>query len=145
MTKTTADYPARYYASYDTTAKQPTIVTGWYDTGDMGTLDNVPDASNMIPVTETQWNDPTFRLPIGKGVNKGQVVDYTAPAYVPPLTDQAQAALMAARTYVQDNFIYLGETPTQDWIDYQKALMAIANGTDTTSTSLPTRPTDIMS
>ena len=140
MTKTIKDYPNRYYASYDTTAKQPTIVTGWYDTGDMGSLDDVPDASNMIPVTETQWNDPTFRLPIGKGVNKGKVVDYTAPAYVPPLADQAQTALVAARTYVQNNFIYLGETPTQDWIDYQKALIAITNGTDTKSKVLPKQP-----
>lgn len=140
MTKTTADYPARYYASYDTTATQPTIVTGWFDTQEMSSLANVPDASNMIPVTADQWNDPTFRLPIGKGVSKGKVLDYTAPAYVPPLTDQAQSALADARTYVQNNFIYLGETPTQDWIDYQKALIAIVNGTDTKSKALPVSP-----
>ncbi|WP_086649246.1 hypothetical protein [Gluconobacter sp. DsW_056] len=141
MTKTTADYPAQYYASYDTTATQPTIITGWYDTADMSSLDNVPDAADMIPVTEEQWNDPTFRSPIGKGVNKGVIVDYTAPAYVPPLADQATIALASARTYVQNNFVYLGEAPTQPWIDYQKALIAIANGTDTTSTTLPSAPT----
>ncbi|MBF0892758.1 hypothetical protein HKD28_15305 [Gluconobacter sp. LMG 1744] len=140
MTKTTADYPARYYVSYDTTAAQPTIVTGWYDTHDM-TLANVPDASQMIVVTEKQWNDPTFHCALKKGVKNGKIVDYTAPAYVPPLTDQAQSALADARTYVQNNFIYLGETPTQDWIDYQKALIAIVNGTDTKSKALPTEPT----
>lgn len=140
MIKTIEDYPARYYASYDTTATQPTIVTGWYDTHDMSSLDNVPDAENMIAITETQWNNSTFRTPTGKGVLKGNIVDYSAPAYVPPLSDQAETALTSARTYVQNNFILLGEVPTQDWIDYQKALIAIANGTDTTSKSLPTSP-----
>ncbi|MEN3168724.1 hypothetical protein [Gluconobacter sp. OJB] len=140
MAKTTADYPARYYASYDTTATQPTIVTGWYDTGDMSTLENVPDAADMIAITGAQWNDSTFRLPNGKGVNKGKIVDYTAPAYVPPLTDQASTALVTARTYVQNNFILLGEVPTQDWIDYQKALIAISNGSDKASTVLPNEP-----
>lgn len=140
MTKTAADYPNNYYASYDTKATQPTIVNGWYNISEMSSLDSVPDAADMIPVTEDQWNDPTFRLPIGKGVNKGVIVDYTAPAYVPPLADQATSALTAARAYVQNNFIYLGEAPTQDWIDYQKALIAISNGTDTKSTTLPTAP-----
>ncbi|GBR32426.1 hypothetical protein HKD21_11440 [Gluconobacter cerevisiae] len=140
MTKTTADYPARYYASYDTTATQPTIVTGWYDTGDMGSLDNVPDASNMIPLTEAQWNDPTFRLPVGKGVKGKRVVDYTAPVYVAPLSDQAQTALADARTYVQNNYTMLNEATPDAWVTYLKALMAIDNGTDTKSKTLPSAP-----
>ncbi|KXV49734.1 hypothetical protein AD945_03650 [Gluconobacter albidus] len=140
MTKTTADYPARYYASYDTTAKQPTIVTGWYDTGDMSTLDNVPPASDMIAVTEAQWNDPTFRLPVGKGVKNKKIVDYTPPAYVAPLTDQATTALANARTYVQNNYTMLNEATPDAWVTYLKALMAIANGTDTKSKTLPSVP-----
>jgi len=58
-----------------------------------------------------------------------------------PFVTQAERALSDARTYVQNNFIYLGETPTQDWIDYQKALIAITNGTDTKSKVLPSAPT----
>lgn len=60
-----------------------------------------------------------------------------------PIKDQAQIALNAARAYVQNNFILLGETPTHEWIDYQKALIAITRGTDATATTLPTQPTDI--
>ena len=131
-------YPSRYYASYDTTASQPTSVTGWYDVWDMSDTSKVPAAADMIAVTEEQWNDASFHTGYGKGVKDGQIIDYVPPV---PLTVKANDALSNARTFVQNNFILLGETPSQEWIDYQKALMAIVNGTDTTATSLPAEPT----
>ncbi|WP_231877991.1 hypothetical protein [Gluconobacter albidus] len=106
----------------------------------MSTLDNVPPASDMIAVTEAQWNDPTFRLPVGKGVKNKKIVDYTPPAYVAPLTDQATTALANARTYVQNNYTMLNEATPDAWVTYLKALMAIANGTDTKSKTLPSVP-----
>ncbi|GBR14153.1 hypothetical protein [Gluconobacter frateurii] len=127
-------YPNRYYASYDTTATQPTTVTGWYDVWDMSDTSNVPAVSDMIPVTAEQWNDVSFHIGYGKGVKDGQIIDYVPPV---PLTVQASYALDAARTFVQNDFILLGETPSQEWIDYQKALIAVVNGT---STTLPTAP-----
>lgn len=144
MAKTTADYPDRYYASYDLKATQPTIVTGWYNTGDMGSLDNVPDASDMIVITTDQWNDPTFRLPSGKGVQDGKIIDYTPPIPTVPLKTQATTALATARTYVNNNYTMLNEATPDEWVAYLKALMVIANGTDTTSTALPDKPTDVM-
>lgn len=133
-------YPAQYYASYDTTAAQPTQVTGWYDTWNMSSVTSVPAATDMIAVTAEQWNDASFRLPVGKGVQGGAIVDYTAPAVVLPLTQQAGNALTTARAYVNNNYMMLNESTPDEWVTYLKALMAIANGTDTTSTTLPTEP-----
>lgn len=138
MSDVKTDYPDRYYASYDTTATQPTQVTGWYDTWDMSSLEGVPAASSMVVVTEAQWNDATFHLPIGKGVKDGVIVDFMPTA---PLTTQASYALSSARTYVQNNYTILNEATPDEWVAYLKALMAIANGTDTTSTALPSAPT----
>ncbi|OUI89167.1 hypothetical protein HK17_15935 [Acetobacter indonesiensis] len=135
-----ADYPERYYASYDTTATQPTRVTGWYDTWGMSDVSNVPAAADMIVVTSTEWNDTTFRIPVGKGVKDGAIVDYTAPVPAIPLATQAATALATARTYVTNNYTMLNESTPATWVTYLKALMAITNGTDTTSTELPAEP-----
>lgn len=137
MTDIKNSYPSRYYASYDASALQPTIVTGWYDVWDMSDTSNVPAADDMIPVTEEQWNDTSFHASYGKGVKDGQIINYVPPV---PLSVQASSALAAARTYVQNNFIYLGETPSQEWIDYQKKLIAIVQGSDLESTELPKSP-----
>ncbi|WP_308721010.1 hypothetical protein [Komagataeibacter xylinus] len=133
-------YPARYYASYDATAAQPTPVTGWYDVWGMSSISNVPEASAMIALTEAQWD---ARLPTGQGVQAGAIVSYTPPAVAVPLKTQAasaqawimqQASLAAA----------MGEVFTTDMKTYVTKITAIANGTDTTSTALPAQPTDVM-
>lgn len=142
MTDVKTAYPDRYYASYDTTATQPTPVTGWYDTWSMTSVANVPAASGMIAVSETDWNNTTtFRLPTGRGVQSGAIIDYTPAAVAIPLATQAESALATARTYVANNYTILNESTPTDWVTYLKALMAIANGTDTTSTALPESPT----
>ena len=142
MTDAKTAYPDRYYASYDTTAPQPTPVTGWYDTWDMSDISAVPPASDMIPISETDWNnDDTFRLPVGKGVQNGEIIDYIPPPTPVPLKTQAQSALATARQTVWDEYGSINEPTPDNWVTYLKALMAIANGTDTTSTTLPTAPT----
>lgn len=138
------EYPNRYYASYDKEATQPTPVNGWFDTWDMSSVSNVPSASEMIPVTETQWNDTTtFRLPMGKGVKDGVIVDYTPPVTPVPLTTQAQSAM----SWVNEQAALasaMGETFTDDMKAYVKALRDIISGSDTTSTKLPEQPTLVM-
>ena len=142
MTDVKTAYPDRYYASYDTTATQPTQVTGWYDTWDMSSVSNVPEAANMIPISESDWNNTdTFRLPIGRGVLNGKIITYTPPPAPIPLTTQAQSALAIARQTVWDEYGSINEKTPDAWVTYLKALMAIANGTDTMSTTLPTAPT----
>lgn len=107
-------------------------------------------ASNSFPsdavlVDDTVFNEYSGNPPSGKTRGSGsdgspQWVDVVSPEI--PLKDTAQLALNSARAYVQNNFILLGETPPEDWIAYQKSLISIVNGTDTTSTSLPTSPED---
>ncbi|MFT9360753.1 hypothetical protein [Acetobacter okinawensis] len=67
---------------------------------------------------------------------------YVAPT-PPSLAVQASSALAAARTEVYNSYGILNEATPDAWVTYLKALMAIANGTDTTSTALPTQPTDV--
>lgn len=139
MTDVETEWPDRYYASYDTTASQPTQVTGWYDVWSMSDTSSVPSASEMIAISEADWNNQeTFRLPVGRGVEDRKIIDYT-PAI--PLKTQAQYALTSARTYISNNYTMINEATPTEWVTYLKALMAIANSTDTTSTTLPTAPT----
>lgn len=63
--------------------------------------------------------------------------DYRAPV---PIATQAEIALATARAYVSNNYTMLNEATPTEWVTYLKSLMAIANGTDTTSTTLPTAP-----
>lgn len=135
-------YPQRYYAGYDITAAQPTIVLGWYDTWDMNDVSNIPKASDMIAISESDWNNTsTFRLTHGRGVYDGKILDYTPPVAPIPLSVQATSALADARSYVMNNYAILNLPTPNTWVTYLKALMNIADGTDTTSTSLPTAPT----
>lgn len=136
-------YPSRYYASYDTTASQPTPVTGWYDVWGMASVSNVPPSTSMIPISDSDWgNTSTFRIPTGKGVKDGVIVDYTPPVTAETIKQQAsneltwinqQASLASA----------MGETFTVDMKSYVKQIQAIASGSESTTT-LPTRPSDIM-
>ncbi|MUG04156.1 hypothetical protein GM556_01165 [Bombella sp. ESL0378] len=131
------EYPARYYASYDHSASQPTPVTGWFDMGFYNSLDGFPPASELLPLTPEQWEN---RLPCGQGVQDGKIVPYTPPP--PPLKAQATSALQAARQIVYNNYGIIGEPTPDNWVAYIKALMAIVNGTDTTSKTLPTAPSE---
>ena len=134
-------YPARYYAGYDTAAAQPTSVTGWYDTWTLTSVASVPAAGTLIAVSRQDWADTTaFRLPTGRGVQDGKIIDYTPPAPPVPLATQATNALAAAASATWANYGAMGVAVPQTWIAYQKALKAIADGTDTTSATLPAEP-----
>lgn len=141
MTDVKTAYPARYYASYDSSATQPTPVTGWYDTWDMGNLSDVPDASSMIAISESDWNDTiNFHRPTGRGVQNGKIINYNPPPTALPLVTQAENALSVARQTMWNEYGSINEATPDPWVTYLKALMAIVSGSDTTSTVLPTAP-----
>lgn len=127
-----------YYATMDKPCS-------YYNLSALTTLDGVPPESELFPLTDDQWEarmDGNQLL--DKAVVNGVWGDYVRPIVPIPLVDQAttemswissQASLAAA----------MGETFTDDMKTYVKSIQAIKNGTDTTSTTLPTRPTDVMS
>lgn len=134
-----AAYPARYYAGYDATATQPAPVTAWYDTWSMSSVENLPPANQLVPISAADWANTTgFRLPAGKAVQNGAIVDYTAPPL--PLATQAANALQQAATTSWAAYGMYGETPPAAWQTYLASLRALASGADTTSTQLPAQP-----
>ena len=94
----------------------------------------------MIPLTADQWATLSRQ---GSGVQSGAIVAYTAPAVAVPLKTQAQSA-QAWINQQATLAVAMGEVFTSDMTAYAKAIAAIANGTDTTSTTLPARPADVM-
>lgn len=132
-----ATYPARYYATLDTPC-------AWYDMWVYSSVDGLPPVSQLFPMTSEQWAAKGGNVGTkSMAVVNGHLVDYTPPVIPVPLKTQAataqawimqQASLAAA----------MGEVFTSDMKTYVKAIAAIASGTDTTSTALPTQPADVM-
>lgn len=135
-------YPAPYYASFDINAAQPTPVTGWYNIRAMSSLDNVPPASSMIPLTEEQWNSYPYDLKAcGLGVMGGKIVNYRAPIPPIPITTQAQNALdtiMSKASWV----IARGQKFGPQTNYYIDSLIDITSGKITPQT-LPECPSDL--
>lgn len=63
-----------------------------------------------------------------------------AAAYTPTLADKATSALSSAKSYTQSEYTDYGDDIPDAWKTYLKALRAIADGTDSSSTTLPTAP-----
>lgn len=133
-------YPDRYYARYDHTAEQPTGVTGWFDTWSLSDTSFLPRAADMVALSASDWSS-TSRNSGGKGVQDGKIIDYTPPV---PLAERAGSELIWVTTQAT-MAAAMGETFTPEMKAYVQAIKAIADGTDTASTKLPDRPTNIMS
>lgn len=134
-------YPARFYARYDNKAAQPTGVTGWYDTWEMSTTSALPPAPDMVALTSSEWE---VRMTGPQGVQGNALVSYSPPPVLVPLPQQAQNE-MSWITEQASMAGAMGETFSDAMKAYVKAIKAIANGTDTTSQSLPARPTAVFS
>ena len=80
---------------------------------------------------------------------KGSVIDLStvtaASDFRAPVSLKTQATTAQAWIQQQASLASaMGEVFTADMKAYVKAIAAIANGTDTTSTALPAQPTDVM-
>lgn len=126
----------KYYASFNPELS-PAPIAGFYDASKNPDLDYT---HGFIEITEEQYKNRNEGL---FAVTDGVFGPYTPPPVVVSLKSRAraeqtwiyqQAALVSA----------MGETFTDEMKAYVKAIQAIANGTDKTSTALPTRPTDVM-
>lgn len=127
-------YPARFYCD----TSKPCAV---YDMWGFSTVQASPAVTDLMPITAAEYADrqANYREQYYDTAT-GALADYVAPVVVPTLSQQATTALSAARTTVYNNYGILNEDTPDAWVTYLKALMAIANGTDTTSTALPSAP-----
>ena len=138
-------YSRRYAAEFDHTAAQPTGVLSWFDLWALGSHKNLPDQADLLVLTAADWQalGGDYAYKGGKGVQDGKLVDYTPPPVPVPLSDQAKSE-QAWIQYQVNLAAAMGEAFTDPMKAYVKAIAAIADGTDTTSTALPARPDPIM-
>lgn len=99
-------------------------------------LAGAPDISNLLAVSATDWADQSYRRN-GRGVQDGKIIDYVPPV---PIALQAQMVLSGVPGQTWAKFGSVGAAVPEAWVAYQQALKAIADGKDTTSTTLPAAP-----
>ena len=132
-----SDYPGDKLAIFGSDG----VVTGWVECNQFPEKPSwMPDASQTALVPDTVWGN---RVNGYWQVKNGVFSQYTPPVVTIPLKTQATTA----QTWImqQANLAAaMGEVFTADMRAYVKAIAAIASGTDTTSTVLPTQPTDVM-
>ena len=133
-----------YYAETEKLADGTVLVTGWIDIASDSDPSNYPDPTTLTPISDADWQRQYNQMPRPQWwqIKDGKLTEYTTPPVLVPLKDQAVAALQRGRMNVYNNYGIIGEPTPVSWVAYLKALMAIANGTDTTSTTLPTAPSD---
>lgn len=131
-------YPAQYYAYPNTSyiiGGYPSV--GWIDVSIFSNAPpGLPPAADMIALTPTEWAE---RKLVNQIVVDGKVSTYT------PFSSTIRTGSdrpVYARATVYNNYDILNEATPDEWVVYIKALMAITNGKDTTSTALPTQSTD---
>ncbi|AZV37976.1 hypothetical protein CFR75_06005 [Komagataeibacter xylinus] len=114
---------------------QPAPVTGWIDINLFRSQPAwLPAASALLPLTAEQW---AARSPSGQAVQGANIVAY------PALMAQAQSTYAAANASASVAYTAKNVAIPDDVAAYLKALLAIANGTDITSTALPAAPADL--
>lgn len=100
----------------------------------------------QISAAEFPVNDGLSWVEISENSDISTGYTYAGGKFVAPstpeisLSERAGFVLTTARTYVSNNYTMLNEATPDVWVVYLKALMAIANGSDTTSTTLPAEP-----
>lgn len=130
-----SDYPNQYYAMQTSETLGGYPLLGWVDVSLFQAAPSwLPAASELLPLTAQQWSARTS----SQILVDGKIEQYTPPAIT--VAEQAATLLKTEQAAVMQRFTVYGDDTPADWVTYLKALRAIANGTDTTSTALPEAP-----
>jgi len=129
---------------------------GFYDSR----ISAVPDGSVAVPadtyesimtainngalLSADSSGNPVIKDGSGNVIAPPSVKADTSYAPVQTLQSKAQSELAMQQALVMRTYTVFGDATPDAWITYLKALRAIANGSDTTSTALPDRPVAIM-
>ncbi|GBQ08965.1 hypothetical protein [Saccharibacter floricola] len=118
-------------------ANKPREIIGWANI-------EVPEGREYVLMSnmdDAHW-PPAQQDMAPKALENGKIVPFTPPVYTAPLPDQANAALNGVQQKAT-MVAAMGEEFDPRMRTYVQALRAIANGSDTTSTELPTAPDDV--
>ena len=140
------EYPSRYYVYPDNKTKINGFPTAcWLD---LGLYDKEPamlsNIAGLIALTAEQWS---VRLFSNQVIKDGQVATEIplVPKVEVPLKDQATSENTGWIQAQIAEAAAMGETFSDPMKIYVRAIRAIANGSDTTSTALPARPETVFS
>lgn len=138
----------------DADLNKPAQIMGWptlnYDEGTPPPQYDPPPkykAFYLPNMTAEHWDELRFKKNgLGGGIAyfDGDMVPYTPPPYVPPLKEQATAAMQTVQQQASMASA-MGETFGPQMQAYVKQLRAIISGSDTTSTELPQAPDEVSS
>lgn len=133
-----------YYVATEKAADGAMVVKGWFDIASDSDPSNYPDLSTLTPLSAEDWCLQYNQRPERTlwQIKDGKLAPYTSPTPVIPLKDRASTALQQARKTVYNNYSIIGFPTPAAWVTYLRALMAIEDGTDTASVSLPIPPSD---
>ncbi|GBR21149.1 hypothetical protein AA105894_2727 [Asaia spathodeae NBRC 105894] len=96
--------------------------------------------NNGATLSADATGNPVIKDGSGNVIAPASVKADTSYAPVQTLQSKAQDELSAQQTLVMRNYTVFGDATPDAWITYLKALRAIADGSDTTSTALPSAP-----
>ncbi|MXV44381.1 hypothetical protein GS501_04880 [Saccharibacter sp. 17.LH.SD] len=137
-------WPDRYYGVIDPSHPRPQQILGWYDTWNLGYKSTLFLPQNkMVPLTQEQWDWHFLSGNSQAQINAdGTVSRYMPPPPAPvPLSRKARRAMDSVESQ-SSVVLAMGETFGPLMRAYVKKLYAIMKGSDTTSTVLPTAPSD---
>ncbi|MFT8335096.1 MAG: hypothetical protein ABF628_02855 [Acetobacter orientalis] len=132
-------YPNRFYCD----KQKPCSV---YDMWGFSSVDGLPAPADLYGISAEEYADrqQNYRAQY-YDTAAGKLADYVAPVVVIPLKDQAASENSGWVQAQISEAVAMGETFSDAMKTYVKAIRAIANGSDTTSTALPARPETVFS
>lgn len=131
-----------YYAQTTKQYDGADMVTGWFDITNQSDPASLPALDSLTPITAEEFQRQySQKVRTDWQIVDGKIAPYQQSRPPIPLKDQASAAMQQVQQ--QATLVTaMGDTFGPKMRDYVKSLRAIINGSDTTSTALPTAPDD---